>query len=311
MNEQPIKKIALALLVLVLIWNSRFEVAIAQAKTTKDDYRLVVDVNLVSVLATVTTPEGAWVPDLKPADFQIYENSKLQQIALFGKEADQPLQLCLLFDSSASIATELKTQQEAAIEFLGQILRPVDRVSILQVSGEVNELVRASHHLEKLSNSIRSIKPGGGTSLYDAIYLASEILAQSRGRKVVVVISDGTDTTSHVQLKDCLRKTQNSEAVVYALVVQPIKSEPGRNLGGEHAMNYLAEKTGGRFFKVDSAESVRSSFAKISDELRTQYSLGYYPQTRGVDEEFRRIEIRVTNPSYIVRAREGYFASPK
>jgi len=273
----------------------------------KDDYKLTVDVSLVGILVTVTTEEGALVASLKQEDFQLFENGKPQQIALFGKESDQPLRLCLLFDSSSSVVTEAKTQQEAAIEFLQSIMRPVDRVSIFQVSDEVSELVRLGTRLDKLMGAIRSIRPKGGTSLYDAIFLASETLSRASGRKVIVVISDGTDTTSQIQLKDCLKMAQSSEAVIYALVVQPIKSEPGRNLGGEHAMFYLAEKTGGKFFKVSSPESLLASYAGISDELRTQYYIGYYPSERGEKGEFHPIKIQVSNPLYRVRAREGYY----
>lgn len=268
----------------------------------------MVDVNLVSALATVTTPDGNWVPGLKQDDFQIYEDGKLQEIKVFGKESDLPLQLCLLFDSSSSIAPELRTQQEAAIQFLASILRPVDRVSILRVAEDVDEVVRATSRMDWLRSAIRSIRPGGGTSLYDAIYLAAEILGQAKGRKVIVAITDGTDTTSDLQIKDCLKQAQTAEAAIYGLVVQPIKSEPGRNLGGEHAMYYLAEKTGGRFFRVLSPDAIQTSFDKISDELRTQYYLGYYPLRPASDpSEFRRIQVRVKDASYIVRTREGYF----
>ncbi len=271
------------------------------------DYRLVVDVDLTSVLATVYTLEGALVTDLKQQDFEILENGQPQAIALFGKELDQPLRLSLLFDSSFSVATEIKSQQEAALDFLRSILRPSDRVSVFQVSDEVQELLHNEGRLQKLESAILSIRPRGGTSLYDAIYLASEGLAKAKGRKVIVVISDGTDTTSQVKLKDCLKMSQNSEAVIYALVVEPIKSEPGRNLAGEHAMIYLTERTGGRYFLVSGFESLRTSFATISDELRTQYFLAYYPKSKVPQEEFRKIEIRVSNSSYQVRHREGYY----
>jgi Ca-activated chloride channel family protein len=297
-------------LVLFLTWLSFcFSLPLSaqiQAKPNQDGFKLTVDVDLVGVLATVTTPEGALVSNLKKEDFELYENGKPQDIALFAKQAEQSLRLCILFDSSSSIMTELKTQQEAAIEFLQSILRPSDYASVFQVSEEVNEVVRFTNHPEKLGNAIRAIRPKGGTSLYDAIFLASERLFKTKGRKVIVVISDGTDTTSQVQLKDCLRMAQNSEAVIYALVVQPIKSEPGRNLAGEHSMIYLTEKTGGKFFKVSSPESLLSSYASISEELRTQYYLGYYPNQKGEKEEFRKIEIRVNNPLYRVRHREGY-----
>jgi Ca-activated chloride channel family protein len=250
------------------------------------------------------------VSGLKSKDFHIYENGQLQEIVVFAREADQPLRLCLLFDSSASIASALKTQQDSAIEFLQSIFRPrIDRVSIFQFSDEVEQLQKFGNRLESLNRAIRSIKPGGGTSLYDAVSLASESLSTQAGRKVIVVVSDGEDTTSHVSLHDCLRTTQNSEAVLYALVVQPIKGEVGRNLAGEHTMIFLANRTGGRFFKVSSAESLRASYVNISDELRTQYYLGYYSNQKTNNGEFRRIEIRVNDPNYTIRAREGYYSS--
>jgi len=285
---------------------------LAQSKSSDREFRLVVDVNLVSVLASVTTPEGGWVSGLERDDFRIYEDGKLQEIKVFGKESDLPLQLCLLFDSSSSVATELRTQQEAAIQFLGSIIRPVDRVSILRVSEDVDEVVRTTNRMDRLRSAIRSIRPGGGTSLYDAVYLAAEILGGSNGRKVIVAITDGTDTTSDVKLGDCLKQAQIAEAAIYGLVVQPIKSEPGRNLGGEHAMHYLAEKTGGQFFRVLSPNSIQSSFDKISEELRTQYYLGFYPQIGAShDAEFRRIHVRVKDSSYVVRTREGYFPAAR
>ncbi len=271
-----------------------------------DDFKLTVSVDLVGVLATVTTTEGALVTGLRQEHFQVYEDGQLQDIALFAREADQPLRLCLLFDSSASIATELKTQQEAAIDFLHSVIRPIDRVSIFQVSEDVQQLQKFSGRLPALERAIRSIKPGGGTSLYDAIFLAAESLSSQEGRKVIVVISDGTDTTSGVSLNECLRRAQDSEAVAYALVVQPIKSEPGRNLAGEHTMIFLTERTGGRFFKIASAESLSSSYVSIGDELRTQYYLAYYPKRAPASKEFHRIEVRVANPTHRVRAREGY-----
>ena len=304
MNQPPLR---LAFAMMLLLWLPKENLP-GQAKTKDRDFSLVVDVNLVTVLATVTTPDGNWVPGLKQDDFQIYEDGKLQEIKVFGKESELPLQLCLLFDSSSSIATELRTQQEAAIQFLASIIRPVDRVSILRVSEDVHEVVRATSRMDRLSDAIRSIRPGGGTSLYDAIYLAAEILRNAKGRKVIVAITDGTDTTSDLQIKDCLAQAQVAEAAIFGLVVQPIKSEPGRNLGGEHAMYYLAEKTGGRFFRVLSPDSIRTSFDKISEELRTQYYLGYYPQRAASDPgEFRRIQVRLHDASYLVRTREGYF----
>jgi Ca-activated chloride channel family protein len=312
LHRSSLLKIAAVSGAVCVLWFLIGALGVAQSKRADSDFKLVVDVNLVTVLAMVTTPDGNWVSGLRQEDFRVYENGKLQEIRVFGRESALPLQLCLLFDSSMSIAPELHTQQEAAIRFVSSILRPVDRVSILRVSDDVDELIRSTSRLEKITAAVRSVRPGGGTSLYDAIYLASEIVSKTSGRKVIVAITDGTDTTSTLQLKDCLKQAQIAEAVMYAFVVQPIKSEPGRNLAGEHAMSYLAEKTGGRFFRVLSAESIRSSFDQLSEELRTQYYLGYYPQSAGVSADgFRRIEVRVTNPSYSVRAREGYYPTSR
>lgn len=283
---------------------------LAQTDSRNKEYKLTVNVNLVTVTVTVTKEDGSWVPDLTEQDFQIFEDEQNQKISFFSRQLDQPLQLFLLFDSSFSIAPELKTQQEAAIEFVKTTLRPVDRVSVLRISEEVNEVVHKANQLDRIIEAIHSVKPGGGTSLYDAIYLASEILRESKGRRVILVISDGADTTSHTNFQDCLRKALNSESVIYSLIVQPIKSEPGRNLGGEHALIYLSERTGGRHFRVSYSDHLRESFETISRELRTQYVLGYYPQS-SFKRDYRKIEVRVSTPTYIVRARDGYFNSSR
>jgi VWFA-related protein len=131
------------------------------AQRSGEDYKLVVDINLVEIQAIVTTPNGAPVPNLKKEDFQIDDNGKEQEIAVFGRELNQPLSLCLLFDASASIFIELKTEQEAALEFLNKVIRPVDRVSIYQVSDDVHELVHASSRIELFAPALRSIKAGG------------------------------------------------------------------------------------------------------------------------------------------------------
>ena len=158
------------------------------------------------------------------------------------------LRLQLLFDSSLSITTELGSQQEAAIDFLRVVVKPRDRVSVLQVSENVVELVRDTSRPKAMAKALRSIRPRGGTSLYDAVYLASQALSLSRGRRVILIISDGTDTTSKVSMEECLRQVLASEAVVYVLLVQPIKSEAGRNLAGERSMIYLTRETGGRTY---------------------------------------------------------------
>ena len=278
-------------------------------ESPNDDYKLVVDVDLVTVLATVTTAEGALATGLSQNDFHLFENGNPQEIALFARESDRALRLQLLFDSSLSITTELGSQQEAAIDFLRVVVKPRDRVSVLQVSENVVELVRDTSRPKAMAKALRSIRPRGGTSLYDAVYLASQALSLSRGRRVILIISDGTDTTSKISMEQCLRQVLASEAVVYVLLVQPIKSEAGRNLAGERSMIYLTRETGGRTYLVASPDALRESFARIGEELRTQYLLGYYPRHDREPAKFRRIRIKVDLAGAQVRARSGYYAT--
>lgn len=284
-------------------------VPVPSQESPNDDYKLVVDVDLVTVLASVTTAEGALATGLSRSDFHLFENGNPQEIALFARESDRALRLQLLFDSSLSITTELGSQQEAAIDFLRVVVKPRDRVSVLQVSENVVELVRGTSRPKAMAKALRSIRPRGGTSLYDAVYLASQALSLTRGRRVILIISDGTDTTSKVSMEQCLRQVLASEAVVYVLLVQPIKSEAGRNLAGERSMIYLTRETGGRTYLVASPDALRESFARIGEELRTQYLLGYYPRHDQEPEQFRRIRIKVDLAGAHVRARSGYYAT--
>lgn len=296
-------------LVASLLISPRIE-GVAQTDSTKKEYRLVVDVDLVSLLVTVSRDDGSLVADLTEDDFRVYEDGEPQKISFFGRQSDQPLQLCLLFDSSISIAPELKTQQDAAIEFVRETLSSKDRVSVIRISEDVEEIIHRTNRIDRVIDSVRSIKPGGGTSLYDAVYLSAGILKESKGRRVILVISDGTDTTSHTQFQECLKQALSSQLVVYSLIVQPIKSEPGRNLGGEHALIYLSERTGGRYFRISLHENLRDSFRTISRDLRTQYILGYYPPTSSPGD-YHKVEVRVTNSTHHVRARDGYYRSPR
>jgi Ca-activated chloride channel family protein len=297
----------------LLVWLVAVPRILSGQKTAargQEDYKLVVDINLVEIQAVVTTPNGALVPNLKKEDFQIFENGREQEIAFFGRELNQPLNLCLLFDASGSVLIELKTEQEAALEFLKKVIRAVDRVSIYQVSDEVDELVHASNRSDLFASALRSIKTGGATSLYDAVFLAAESLSSLKGPKVILIITDGDDTTSEISLENCIKAAQNAGTVVYPLVIQPIKNPAGENLAGQHAMIYLAEKTGGKYFAVPSMAHLQSSFDDLSAELRTLYVLGYYPNPAAHDQIFHQIEIKAGNPLFNVRHRDGYSLAP-
>src|SRR5439155_14979694 len=137
------------------------------------------------------------------------------------------------------------------------------------------------------------IRLGAATALYDALYLGSRALESRQGRKVLVVITDGGDTVSKVDYKEALRTAQEAEAIVYSIIVVPIEASAGRDTGGEHALMQLSEDTGGKYYYATSIPQLDQAFRSISDELRTQYLLAYYPERRLADSDFRRIEVKL------------------
>ncbi|MGH9495253.1 MAG: VWA domain-containing protein, partial [Candidatus Sulfotelmatobacter sp.] len=165
--------------------------------------------------------------------------------------------------------------------------------------------------LKRIDESIDHIRMGAATALFDAIYLASRSLDKRKGRKVIVLITDGGDTISKVDYKEAVRAAEEAEAIVYSIIVVPIESSAGRETGGEHALIQLSEDTGGKYYYATSVTQLDDAFRKISDELRTQYLLAYYPSQRTSFSNFRRIQVAITgvanSPNYRVRNRAGYY----
>src|SRR5262249_3196690 len=158
----------------------------------------------------------------------------------------------------------------------------------------VDEVTPFTSDLKTIDHGIEHVHPGAATALYDALYLASQALEPRKGRKVMVVITDGGDTVSKVDYKEAVRQAQIAEATVYSVIVVPIEASAGRDLGGEHALIQLSEDTGGKYFYATSVPQLDEAFQKISDELRTQYLLAYYPVQRLADSDFRRIQVKVS-----------------
>src|SRR5271156_4268563 len=152
---------------------------------------------------------------------------------------------------------------------------------------------------------------GSATALYDALYLGSQALEPRKGRKVLVVITDGGDTVSRVDYKEAVRSAQEAEAIVYSIIVVPIEASAGRDTGGEHALIQISEDTGGKYFYATSVPQLDDAFRKISDELRTQYLLAYYPSQRFSNSDFRQLRVDLTNPPaggpYQSHYRAGYY----
>lgn len=274
---------------------------------------LKVDVNLVNVFVTVTDPHGAPIGGLTRENFVLKEDDHDQTIKVFDKESALPLSIALAIDTSLSTRQDLPLEQTSAKRFAREILRPVDALSVYAFSESVYDATRGySADLKHINESIDHIRVGAATALYDAIYLASRALDHRKGRKVIVLITDGGDTVSKVGYKEALRAAEEAEALVYSIIVVPIESSAGREIGGEHALIQISEDTGGKYYYATSVGQLDDAFHKISDELRTQYLLAYYPTQRSSFSEFRRIEVKVVgvaeSAEYKVRHRAGYYS---
>jgi Ca-activated chloride channel family protein len=268
-------------------------------------------VSLVHVIASVKNPQGELVGALQKADFHVFDNGAEQEIAVFERQTSQPLSVSLLIDASGSTAKDLKYETDSATKFLRALLtegNPNDAAALYSFDDQVREVRHFTHNYPSLDAALKLVHGSGGTSLYDAIYLASRDIEMRQGRKVLVVITDGGDTTSNIEVHEALKEAQLADAVIYPLVVLPITNEAGRNTGGEHSLIFMAQGTGGRTFFPSYGKELDKAFADIIAELRTQYYLGYYP--RGVPltkNPFHKLEVRVASPDLQVSARNGYY----
>jgi Ca-activated chloride channel family protein len=268
-------------------------------------------VNLVRVIATVKNPAGDLVGALQKEDFQLFDNGVPQDVAVFERQTGQRLSVALLVDTSGSTAKDLKYETDSATRFLKTLLSegdPEDSVALYGFNWQVTRFRYFTHSLASLTSSLRMLRGEAGTSLYDSIYLAAGDLEDREGRKVLVVVTDGGDTTSSKTLKQALAAVQLADAVIYPVVVIPITNDAGRNVGGENALTFMAEGTGGRTFLPSLGAELDRAFADIVKELRTQYLLGFYP--KGVPpskDRFHKLEVRVRKPELRVSARNGYY----
>jgi Ca-activated chloride channel homolog len=273
---------------------------------------LKVDVKLVNVYVTVTDANGAPVAGLKKDNFTVFEDGRPQKISVFDKESALPLSIALAIDTSLSTRHDLPVEQASAKRFARDIMRPVDALSVFGFSEAVSQSVSYTPDLKRIDEGIDHIRLGAATALYDAVYLTSRSLDRRQGRKVLVLITDGGDTISKVDYQGAARAAEEAEALVYSIIVVPIENSAGRETGGEHALIQLSEDTGGKYYYATSMSELDDAFRQISDELRTQYLLAYYPSQSVSNSQFRRIQVEVKAPgneSYHVRHRAGYYTT--
>jgi VWFA-related protein len=270
-----------------------------------------VPVNLVNVLFTVTDKKDRMVLNLTKDDFRVSEDNQPQTITNFSRESNLPLRIGILVDTSNSIRERLHFEQEAAVDFLNETLRPgKDLAFVVAFDVEPQLLQDYTDDAEKLSTAIRSLQAGGGTGLYDAVYFSckQKLLIfpppEPYLRRVMIVISDGLDNQSQHTREEALSMAQRAEVVIYTIST----NRSGISTRGDKVLRRFAEETGGHAFFPFEARDLASNFQEISRELRSQYSLAYVSSNRAHDGSFRSITLRTSEKGLRVQAKNGYFA---
>ena len=245
------------------------------AQDQRDAPSFRADVRLVTVLATVKDARGAVVGGLEREDFTVMAAGAPQRIAVFERQTDRPLSVVMLFDSSPSVTKERRFEQDSALRFLRSLLskgaNPADRAAVYAFSSHVDQVQGFTASLARLEKAVLGIQPAAGTSVYDALYLAAHSLERREGRRVIVVITDGEDTTSDIDFAQAQEACQRADVALYGVVVVPVTVDAGRNLRGENALKAMSAATGGMAFVQHQGSDLDESFRRIERELRTQY----------------------------------------
>ncbi len=286
---------------------------------------LRVQVSLVNLFATVRDNHHAIVSNLTKDDFRIFENDQEQKVAFFSREVTMPITLGLMVDTSGSQQDLLLLEQEAASRFLHQVLRKGDEAMVLSFDVDVDLLADFTDDTEQLDHAVRRTQINApinmgpvaqthvrSTALYDAIYLAChDQLAHEAGRKAIVVLTDAEDVGSRMKLQDAIEAAQRADTVVHViLIADPVQYGFG-GYSGSSVAKKLADETGGRVIDARSGKKIQEAFDQISEELRSQYVLGYYPTNTTRDGAFRKIRVEARQSGLKVLARRGYYAPAK
>lgn len=274
-----------------------------------------VDVKLVHIVATVKDASGALVGSLEKQDFTVSDNGVPQEISIFERRTEQPLSVALLIDNSGSTAKDLKYEVDSVVRFLKALFRegnPEDAVGLYTFNYQIVKQHRFSRNVASLEKPLRTLRGDAGTALYDAVYLTAGELQNRRGRRVMVIVTDGGDTVSSKDFHAALDAAQLTDCVIYPILVVPIENDAGRNIGGENALTGLARGTGGRVFLPSLGASMDRAFDQIIRELRTQYFLAFYPRNLPLTKDrFHRLDVRVARPELEVLARSGYYGDAR
>jgi len=280
-----------------------------------------VQTTVVNVFATVRDKHNGIVGDLTKDDFKIYEDGAEQKVAYFTKEVDLPLSLAILMDTSGSMQEILLAEQDAASRFVHEVMHKKDEALVMSFDTDVNLLADFTEDPGVLARAIRRttinaagpvITPGtvpmsgGGTNLYDAVYLAChDELASEAGRKAIVLLTDAEDTGSKLTESDAIEAAQRADSVIHILLISDPRATEGYGPG---VASRMTQDTGGRVINVRNEKALEKAFDLVTEELRSQYVLGYSSTNTKRDGTFRKIKVEVNRPEVKVLARRGYYA---
>ena len=309
MKSQCLSVVALA--ALLLSAQTKSDPPPKAASANPQDNRITLDVSRVNMLYTVSDKKGRFVTDLNKNDFEVLESKKPQSIIEFSAETDLPLRLAILIDTSNSIRERFHFQQEAAIAFVDGTVRPrQDKALVVSFDTAAELVTDLTDDVRELEKAIQSLRPGGGTSLYDAVFFAArDKLMQDQPlykfRRAMVILSDGEDNQSQHTRDQALEMAQKADVTVYTISTNITHIETD----GDKVLRYFAAETGGQVFFPFKASDLNQSFENIANELRHQYNIFYRPEPLKVDGLYHPVEIRVKGrKDLIVRCRKGYYA---
>jgi Ca-activated chloride channel family protein len=269
------------------------------------------DVKLVRLLVSVKNRAGDLIGSLDRDAFEVYDCGVKQEVAVFERQTVQPLSVSVLVDASASTLKDVKLETSSIGKFFKALLKEGnarDAAALYSFNYEVTEMHVFTRNLNQLVAQLGRIKPTAGTSLYDAVHFAGHEVQGREGRHVMVIVSDGGDTTSHWKYHDALEAAQKADAVIYPVIVVPIISDAGRNTGGEHTLEQFASNTGGRVLWASNQSELDHAFGEILLDLRTQYLLAYYPKEMPKDApRFHPVKVELKRADLRASTRSGYY----
>ena len=291
--------------------NPRSSESPAPETPEKSEETIRVPVNEVNLIFTATDKHGRFVKNLKEQEIRVVDDHKaVDKFRSFSNQTDLPLRVGLLIDTSNSIRDRFQFEQQAAIEFLSQIMRPkADQAFVLGFDTVAEVTQDFTNNTEKLSSGVRMLRPGGGTALFDALYQASrdKLMKNSAGqavRRAIILVSDGNDNQSRVTREQAIEMAQRAEVIVYTIST----NTSGMIERGDRILQRIADESGGRAFFPLKLQEVSDAFSEIQEELRSQYAVAYKPPDFKSDGSYRPIEITAADRKLHIRARKGYFA---